>query len=98
MRVRVSRAARRELDAVFDYWATRASADIARELIYAITDHSSLLARHPEIGRDCDQFASGVRIFPAGKYLIYYRRSRRAVEILHVFHGARHQPAAFRRK
>jgi hypothetical protein len=31
-----------------------------------------------------DLDAAGVRCFPAGKYLIYYRRVRRGTEILHI--------------
>jgi plasmid stabilization system protein ParE len=36
-------------------------------------------------------------ILPAGKYLIYYRRTRRGTEILHVFHGSRNQMRAFKK-
>ncbi|MGH9607565.1 MAG: type II toxin-antitoxin system RelE/ParE family toxin [Terracidiphilus sp.] len=97
MRTRVSRSARRELDGIFDNWARRATPDIARELIYSITDQFGILARHPQIGRKCDEFAPGARCFPAGKYLIYYRNARRAMQILHVFHGARDQVRAFRK-
>jgi hypothetical protein len=37
-----------------------------------------------------------VRCFPAGKYLIYYRNTRRGTDILHIFHGARDQKRAFK--
>jgi plasmid stabilization system protein ParE len=37
-----------------------------------------------------------VKCFPAGKYLIYYRRTRHGTDILHIFHGARDQIRAFR--
>ena len=40
--------------------------------------------------------AAGVRCFPAGKYLIYYRRTRIGTEILHIFHGAQNQKRAIR--
>jgi len=40
--------------------------------------------------------ARGVKCFPAGKYLIYYRALSKGVDILHVFHGARDQNRAFR--
>lgn len=38
----------------------------------------------------------GIRSFPAGKYLLDYRRSRGSVEVLHIFHGARDQAKAMR--
>ena len=91
MRLRVSRTARRDLDAIYDYWAERASPDIAGRLIYAITDQFSLIAESPDIGRACEEIAAGVRIFPVGKYLVYYRRARGLVTILQIQHGARDQ-------
>lgn len=95
MRLRVSDRARGDLDSIFDYWAERAGIDIARELIYAITDRFLLFAESPSIGRKCDDIAPGVRRFPAGQYLIYYRKVRGTIQILHVFHGARDQSGGF---
>jgi plasmid stabilization system protein ParE len=37
-----------------------------------------------------------VKCFPAGKYLIYYRKTRRGTDILHIFHGARDQRTAIK--
>jgi toxin ParE1/3/4 len=96
MRLRVSRTARADLDAIFDYWAGRASPDIASRLIYSIRDRFFLLAESPDIGRKSTELGAGVRVFPAGKYLIYYRKARGALQILQVLHGARDQAHAFR--
>jgi toxin ParE1/3/4 len=95
MRIRFTRNARLDLDAIFDYWAKRASPDIAGRLIYSITDVFPLIAEFPEIGRIGDEFAPGIRIFPAGKYLIYYRKGRGAVHIVRILHGARDQSHSF---
>jgi len=97
MRLRVSRTARADLDAIFDYWAKRASPEIAARLLYSLRDRFLLLAELPEIGRDCADIAPRVKIFPAGKYLIYYRKVRGALQIVHVLHGARDQSQAFRK-
>ena len=91
IRFRISKNALRELDEIFVYWDTRASLEVADRLVEAIEEHFALLAESPGIGRRCDEIAAGVRCFPAGKYLIYYRKARGSVEILHVFHGARDQ-------
>jgi toxin ParE1/3/4 len=96
MRVRFAINARRDLDAIYDYWARRASPDIAAGLIFSITDIFPLIAGSPEMGRTRNEFAPGVRAFPAGKYLIYYRKRRGAVQILRVLHGARNQARAFK--
>jgi plasmid stabilization system protein ParE len=34
----------------------------------------------------------------SGKYLIYYRRTRRGTEILHIFYGARNQRRTFKKR
>ncbi|MGH9598753.1 MAG: type II toxin-antitoxin system RelE/ParE family toxin [Bryobacteraceae bacterium] len=98
MRIRVSRPAQRDLDEIFAYWARRASLDVADRLIEAIGEQLALLAELPQIGRRCDEIAPRVRCFPAGKYLIYYRRGRGTIQILHVVHGARDQGGAFKNR
>jgi plasmid stabilization system protein ParE len=95
MRIRVIKTARRDLDAIYDYWAERAGPDIAQSLIYSITDLFAMIAEFPYAGRTCDEIAPGVRVFPTDKYLIYYRKERSVIKILHIVHGARDQARAF---
>jgi toxin ParE1/3/4 len=97
MPYRVSKDARRDLDEIFLYWAKRAGLGVADRLIDGITDRFWILGEHPDAGRPSEDIAVGVRCFPAGKYLIYYRKTRRGIDILHVFHGAREQKRAFKR-
>ena len=97
MLYRVSHAARRDLDDIFLYWAKRASLAVADRLIENITSRFWLLCEYPEAGRSADDIALGVKCFPAGKYLIYYRKAKRGVEILHIFHGAQDQKRAINR-
>jgi toxin ParE1/3/4 len=97
MRYRVSRAAERDLDEIFLYWAKRANVEAADRLIDGIMDHFWLLGEYPGVGRPSDEIAAGVKCFPAGKYLIYYRSTRLGTEVLHVFHGAQDQKRAFRK-
>jgi toxin ParE1/3/4 len=97
MRYRISEEAKRELDDIFAYWAQRASPEIADHLIDSIVDRFWLLGANPNAGRRCDDLGAGLRCFPAGKYLIYYRAGRNRTDILHIFHGARNQRQAFKR-
>jgi toxin ParE1/3/4 len=97
MLYRVSRSAGRDLDGIFVYWATRAGLAVADRLIENITGRFWLLGEYPEAGRSADEIAPDVKCFPAGKYLIYYRRAKRGIEILHIFHGARDQKRAFKK-
>lgn len=97
MRYRVSDDAERDLEEIFLYWATRASLETADRVVDRITDRFWLLGEHPDAGKSAGDIAAGAKCFPAGKYLIYYRKTRRGTDILHIFHGARDQRGAFNR-
>jgi toxin ParE1/3/4 len=95
MRYRVTRPAEQGLDEIYSYWAKRASPETADRLIDGIVDRFWLLGEHPDAGRPSEDIAAGVKCFSAGKYLIYYRATRRGTDVLHVFHGPRDQGRAF---
>lgn len=97
MRYRVSEDAERDLEEIFIYWAARASVNVADQVIDRITERFWLLGEYPDAGTPAPEIAARVKCFPAGKYLIYYRKSRRGVDILHIFHGARNQRRAFKK-
>ncbi|MGA2276267.1 MAG: type II toxin-antitoxin system RelE/ParE family toxin [Terracidiphilus sp.] len=92
----VTKQAERELDQIFVYWARRTNLDIADRLIDSIEERFVLLGDYPDVGRKCDEIASGVLRFLAGDYLIYYRKKRSIIQILHVFHVARDQGRAIK--
>ena len=96
MRYRISEDAERDLDEIFVYWANRASLEVADRVVETIAERFWLLGEHPDAGKPAGDIAAGVKCFPAGKYLIYYRKTRRGTDILHVFHGARYQREAFK--
>ena len=96
MRYRVTKQAEQDLDEIYVYWARRASAEVADRLIDEIADRFWLLGEHPDAGRPSEDIAAGVKIFPAGKYLIYYRATRWEPIFSHIFHGARDQGQAFK--
>ncbi len=96
MRYRVSAGAERDLDEIYVYWAVRASLEVADRVVDRITERFWLLGQHPNAGKAAFHFAAGVKCFPAGKYLIYYRKNPHGTDILHIFHGARDQGEAFR--
>jgi toxin ParE1/3/4 len=96
MRYRITRQAEEDLDEIYVYWAKRASPGTADRLIDSIVDRFWLLGEHPDAGRASEDIVAGVKCFPAGKYLIYYRAARRGTDILQVFHAARDQGRALR--
>jgi toxin ParE1/3/4 len=96
MRYRISEDAQRDLDEIHLYWARRAGLKAADRVIDRISERFWLLGQHPNAGSPAGYLAPNVKCFPAGKYLIYYRKERRGTDILHIFHGARDQASAFR--
>ena len=48
-----------------------------------------VLGQYPKMGRDRSDIVPGVRSFPVGNYLIFYREISQGVEIIRVLHGAR---------
>ncbi len=98
MAYRVSRNASDDLEDIFLYWAQAAGLPVADRLIDSITERFWMLDEYPDAGPACEDMAPGVRCFPAGNYLIYYRRIRKRVDILHVFHSALNRNKAFRRR
>lgn len=97
MRYRVSADAERDLEEILLYWASRASLVTADRVVERITDRFCLLGEHPDAGKSAGDIPVGVKCFPAGKYLIYYRKTRRGTDILHISRGARDQRTAFNR-
>ena len=67
----------------------------ASRLLDALEAACRLLAVHPEAGRRRDEIAPGVRSFPVGSYVIFYRQLPGTVGIARVLHGSRDLPATF---
>ena len=42
-----------------------------------------------------DELAPGLRAFPIGQYVVFYRLAGDAVEVAHVVHGARDAASLF---
>jgi toxin ParE1/3/4 len=97
MRYRILEDAEKDLDEIFLYWAERTSLAIADRMIEGIVERFRLLGEFPLAGTPSEDIAPGVKCFPAGNYLIYYRRARKYTDILHIFHGAREQAQAFKK-
>jgi toxin ParE1/3/4 len=72
------------------------SLEIADRVIESISERFYLLSRNPHIGRERDDLRLGLRVFPAGNYLIVYRIEGDDVVILYVLHGSRDIESFFR--
>lgn len=80
--------AKRDLLEIWDYIAddseARADAFIAR-----FDEKFRLLAERSGLGRPRDELAEGLRSFPVGRYVIFFRSIPNGVEIVRVLHSAR---------
>lgn len=93
-RIRISEHAAHDLDGIFDYWARRATLEVAAKLIRSIERRIHLLAKSPGIGRGSEEIGANGFVFPASQYLIYYKKELRFILIVRVLHGARDQGPA----
>ena len=79
-----------ELENIWQYLATESSSlEIADRVIESIADRFLLLSQHPYVGRPRPDLRPGLRSFPAGPYVIFYRIHGDDVLILHVVHSHR---------
>ena len=87
--------AKSDLVEIWGYIAddSEASADT---FIETVDQKFNALAGRPNMGRHRDELADGLRSFPVGRYVIFYRPIPKGIEIVRVLHGARDLDAVFR--
>ena len=68
--------------------------EIANRVVDATTDTISLIARMPGVGVKRDRIELGLRGFPVGNYIVYYREEHRHVFVARVLHAMRDQELA----
>lgn len=93
--VKYARRAELDIDGIIGYIAKDnrlAAEDFAAQLVGKVY----VIAETPLIGRERDDFGGGVRVFPFGNYIIFYRPTDVGVTILRVLHGARNLSDAYR--
>ena len=98
-RYRISGDAKADLDDIWNYIADRAGAETASHFIWKFDQTFASIATSPRAGVNCpDLPPGGVRKFPMGNYLIYYRMLPGKILISRVLHGKRAQRRTFRHK
>jgi toxin ParE1/3/4 len=54
--------------------------------VQALEGSFQLLAENPEIGRECDLIASGLRRHEQGKHAVFYRLKPGGIRVVRVLH------------
>ena len=83
-----SPTARRDLHAILDYIA-RDNPRSAIAVVQKIEQKSRLLADSPEMGILREDLAPALRVWPVGRYLIFYRPASDGIDVVRVVHGSR---------
>ena len=94
MKYRISDAARSDLDDIWFYIAED-NPEAADKFVAIIISKFPTLAAMPQMGRAREELSRGLRSFPIGRYIIFYRPTKNWVEIARVLHGARDLPPLF---
>ena len=87
--------AKSDLVEIWDYIADDSEAR-ADTFIETVDQKFNALVARPNMGRLRDELADGLRSFPVGRYVIFYRPIPKGIEIVRVLHGARDLDAIFR--
>jgi toxin ParE1/3/4 len=93
---RVFTRPRAEAD-LLDIWRYIAqdSPATADRLLDRIRDTLSRLAAMPLMGQARFDLAPGLRMFPVGNYLIFFRPAQDGIEVIRILHGKRHITGRF---
>ena len=73
----------RDLEEIHDFVAED-SPKAALRLVNVLEKKCETLARSPGMGRSREELAPRLRSFPVGKYVIFYRRIDKEIEIIRV--------------
>lgn len=77
-----------DLEEIVRYIGAR-NPDAATRLTDRLEAECWPLARDPGIEQPRPDLAQGLRFFPVGNYLIFYRESSEGIQVIRVLHGAR---------
>ncbi|HEX6860639.1 MAG TPA: type II toxin-antitoxin system RelE/ParE family toxin [Caulobacteraceae bacterium] len=70
-------------------WVADDNPKAADRLLKRFGDVAALLADNPGMGRAREDLAPGLRTFPVGEYLIFYRAIKGGIDIVRLLHGRR---------
>lgn len=75
----------------FETWDYIAEDSVAAADRWAakLDEKLAMLVRTPGLGRSRQELAPGLRSFPVGRYIVYYRAVPDGIELVRVLHSAR---------
>ena len=85
----ITEPAKNYLQDVWLYIAENSYLEYADDQLDSILAECGLLTHQPEMGAERANVAQGIRLFPVGRYNIYYRYQEDTVFIMHIVDSAR---------
>ncbi len=87
-KAKITLPAAEDLESIWDYISLD-SPSAADRLIKHLLAEIVTIGANPGVGRTRDELQPGLRSWPSGNYIIYYRVDHGIAQILRVLHGAR---------
>ena len=88
-RIVFSARAIRDLDAIGDYVAARSNEERAEWFLRSVDEKILLHANIPLGGQLRDALRPGMRSFPVGNYVVFYRPLKDGIRVLRILHASR---------
>ncbi len=85
-KLRLTPAARKDIDSIWQFTAAHWNADQAETYVRALGRAMELLAASPAIGRSLDDIWPGCFKFPTASHVIYYRASADGISVIRILH------------
>lgn len=86
--------AKKDMAEIWSYIADECE-ERADAFIATINQKFLALVGSPNIGRLCDELETGLRSFPIGRYVVFYRTITKGIEVIRVLHSARDLASVF---
>lgn len=83
---RFSPKAQTDIDAIFDYTATRWDLTPALHYTGRIEEACAKLAKTPRQSQDCPAIAAGYRRLPVEQHVIYFRETSYGIAVIRILH------------
>jgi len=92
----LAKSSRAELDllAIWEQLASYGN-DVADQAIDQVEKRCKVICQFPFGAEACPQFGEGMRWFPAGNYVIFYRVQDDCIQLVRVLDGRRDLPRVF---
>ena len=92
----LSEAADQDIQDIYEYAEREYGADQAEAYTLELEIFLDRLVRNPKMGKQRDEIRSGLRSFPKGHHIIFYRILSDRIRVVRVLHSRRDLTRIFR--